>query len=266
MSKDRFVKPMVSDCGLRIAHFYPNAWGRDCYGNRVLSGASGYYHNREPVLSGVFVTCHGDSVLAKHKHFLRDLDSGLTQVKHTRYWDCPDSQDPGVINITDCRCLELIGDGRQSKVFLYICGEDKFVIKTFYKDNQGYGPSPQSVAQPYCNEMLQIQQVKKFLGSKLEKSGIFLPHIIMSTPFVMCMEFIDGVEPSDVELGRALESVQDSLYQFIHTERDLRKNPLWRKVYPDIFNPLGNVRTDNFVTTKEGCIFMVDFLKYNPLM
>jgi hypothetical protein len=235
------------DRSTKVKNFHPIQDGRDQFGNRVFSSRDlGYVDKGEETKAAVLVSKDGEEFIKKNSGMLSDIDKGLKFLMG--------SLDVGTshVDLNDGRSMTYLTSGTQSHVFRLDVGPSKYIIKVKEKD----AARSWDRWQPYINEMLQTQTLKKDLGEELKEMNILLPEYLFATGQVSCIKFEDGVEPTGEEVMTFNKKLHDLVNEYVEKQRLI--NPLWKDILIDLGLNSAQPDGSNFIRTQEGSFVWVD--------
>lgn len=230
-------------------------------GNRIFTSPNLAYYDREEdlVKAAILVSSEDESFIKKHRGILNLIDKGLRLMEH--------SLEPGTFKERNEVVLEegieikRISRGGQSNVYLLTVDGEKYVIKTHIPRKIGSG----DVRQPYINEMLQVQLLKRDLGNELEKLGVVLPTFLFASGQVVCVKFEEGERPEEHELINILPPLVEKIRNYIANQ--IRQgNSLFQNIDLDLVSDLERkIKVENFIKRPDGKFVLIDpFFYYDP--
>lgn len=247
--KARYAGHLLREGDSPVAHFSAVDGVHDRFGNRIFTSPDLVYSvkNIFETRAALLVAPEGQQFIRENHGILREIESGLMELGPIR------GKDGAEVTLGPNRSLQSWKSGLQSNVDVLTVDGQSFVLKTHR------GGKPNTISQPFMNEMLQIQAVQTDLGSDLRQLNVSLPRFLFASGQLSLQVFEEGSEPQMEEVEDIAYELAGLMENYVKTQRE-EDNPLWSKVNSDIvkFYPFETVRIDNFLKKEDGSFVLVD--------
>lgn len=169
-----------------------------------------------------------------------------------------------VLDIGEGATLSYLFEGAQSRVYVLDIKGDRYIIKVKRGDISD-DALREHYAQPYINEMLQLQEMRTDLHDLMEQNHVSLPEFLFTSSEVSCVKFEEGkmvLQHGDYgELIHQLDrkGFNKKVVEYVGEKR--RTEPLWSNIIVDR-EKNDQLKYDNFIFKPDGHLVWIDPLLY----
>ncbi len=257
---DRYlIHELVSSPNAKILHFRPGFDSRDEFGNRAFSSPLSYTDREgRRVKAAMLVSPQGEKFIRENKGILQDLDKGMREFSegiNKGEFSLLKEEDPK-IDLSHSRYLTWIASGGQSRTFILETEVNKYIVKTNVTMSSKYI----DFTQPYINEMLQTQKLRKLLKKDLEEAHMDFGRFLFATGYMSCMEYVEGESGEfDMDDTKPVTVIYKKVKEMVR-QFQVKRDPLWVNVDVDWTGEDHLLPTANMVKTKDKLVWIDPFM------